>query len=530
MDLTSNQKQRSNCVEIGCGGCFCFNMSDVRQRIARLTCEFLSLDAQIISDAVNSNSVVASFLSGSSTSALAISEHDGNLQIGELAPSKALPKLTGVLFIRSSRDPLTMQNFVNHVTVINASSSAASQLRSLLHSFFVPCLSGVDSDVQLRNKLSDAQSCLETVVRRDAQVPSDMASNGCVLTPMDELLYWRSVARMDNVSSHQKNLAEFVSVALSRFVPQLDLLSRGSMDSCLETMKTCEDGLIFLWCPEDPSHSKFQTDKDGYPSSRMRNLLDMCTDSIVKFLRSRVLGDKIWTIAFNKSAKKLHDSISLLREWLQLVKHLVRVEWGQGSSRRFLEGIAVENRILRIDRRLNDSFVLRSLHEELLSSIAQSSAVPSIDITFSSLMKVDILGSSPGDDVEWQDARALFERNLAPLESLVAARIHDKIGGQLIPALSEAVGSKDGKAQPQQLLQDLSKYKRLLERPSVRSELAFELKRLFALLGTHTTALRDEFDDGVKKLAKSSLMNVDELVWMAGLAVRARSVLSAVET
>jgi dynein heavy chain 2, cytosolic len=505
-------------------------MSDVRQRIARLTCEFLSIDAGVISDAVNSNSAIASFISGSSSLALAISEHDGNIHIVELNPSKTLPNLSGVLFIRSCRDPLTLQNFVNSVTVINASSSAASQLRSLLHSFFVPCLSGAESDVQLRNKLADAQSCLETVVRRDAQSSGDAVSNGFVVTPMDELLYWRSVERTGNASSPQKNLAEFVSLALSRFVPQLDLLSRGSMDSCLESMKTCEDGLNFLWCPEDPGYSKFQNDKDGYPSSRMRNLLDMCTDSFVKFLRSRVLGDKIWTLAYNKAAKKLHDCISVLREWLQLVKHLIRVEWGQGSSRRFLEGNVVENRILRIDRRLNDAFVLRSLHEELLSSIAQNSVVPSIEITFSSMMKVDLLGSSPADDVEWQDARALFERNLAPLESLVAARIHEKIGGQLIPALTEAVGSKDGKAQPQQLLQDLSKYKRLLERPCVRSELAFELKRLFSLLGTHTAALRDEFDNGVKKVAKSSLTNVDELVWMAGLAVRARSVASALET
>ena len=239
-------------VLVACSASSAFIMTDVRQRIARLTCEFLSIDAGVISDAVNSNSAIASFISGSSSLALAISEHGGNIQIVELTPSKTLPNLSGVLFIRSCREPLTLKNFVNSVTVINASSSAASQLRSLLHSFFVPCLSGAESDVQLRNKLADAQSCLETVVRRDAQAPGDAESNGFVLTPMDELLYWRSVERTGSASSSQKNLAEFVSVALSRFVPQLDLLSRGSMDSCLESMKTCEDGLIFLWCPEDP--------------------------------------------------------------------------------------------------------------------------------------------------------------------------------------------------------------------------------------------------------------------------------------
>jgi hypothetical protein len=47
--------------------------------------------------------------------------------------------------------------------------------------------------VQLRNQLADAQSCLETVVRRDAQAPGDAEANGVVLTPMDEPLYWRSV-------------------------------------------------------------------------------------------------------------------------------------------------------------------------------------------------------------------------------------------------------------------------------------------------------------------------------------------------
>lgn len=208
--------------------------------------------------------------------------------------------------------------------------------------------------------------------------------------------------------------------------------------------------------------------------------------------------EDLWGGQYNQIEKNLSDGITICDRWVDSCHKLTSIFWKSGADQVWEGKSFVPEYCKNVSKRLAEILSLRTLHKQLtrLLSLNEQEDLKTSE-AFKPFAGLKPVQYNPYTEPLWQAAVRQFENSLKPAEQ----RIAGKLRAQLRNMNSSAY----------QLMQEFKRYKELIKRDSIQTELVSEREMLLGELSSYIRTLRSDFSNtsvnGPRRLA-----NVPEVV------------------
>ena len=213
-------------------------------------------------------------------------------------------------------------------------------------------------------------------------------------------------------------------------------------------------------------------------------ILSTIGDHIVQQLKSKLSHltdspDAFWKSPYVTVRQNLELSMAVCEKWQHICKTLTTVDWSewQGAAHQDVE-------VGAINQRLHSILRLRSTFEQLSSLLTKQELTDmrkTIEQAWESFATIEIFNVSRGTIETWEAAVKSFEQKLEPLEQRSASRLRQELAN-----LS---------SNTQALLQGFVRYREMISRPTISTELCSERDTLLAKLSEKINSYKSEFEN-----------------------------------
>lgn len=197
-------------------------------------------------------------------------------------------------------------------------------------------------------------------------------------------------------------------------------------------------------------------------------------------LQGKLSSEDLWGGQYNQVEKSLSEGISVCDHWVETCHNLTSMYWKSGADQMWEGKPFVPDYCKNVSQRLSEILSLRTLHKQLtrLLSLSEQEDLKTSD-AFKPFAGLKPVQYNPYTEPLWQAAVRQFENFLKPAEQ----RIAGKLRAQLRNMNSSAY----------QLMQEFKRYKELIKRDSIQTELVAEREMLLSELNSYIRTLRSDF-------------------------------------
>ena len=236
-----------------------------------------------------------------------------------------------------------------------------------------------------------------------------------------------------------------------------------------------------------------QTEHDEYPEQRMRHLLTITSNAFIQSIQKQLSSIDLWSDGKEamKSRENLRNAVNICDRWSVALEQLTGLYWRNYPPHPWKGEPFKMIYLLQFKKRLQQILSIRSSYDQavrLNPSMAKDALSASRIFTpFSNLNPVQF---NPYTDPQWTAAINQYELSMADVDRHLAKQLRDHL--------------QSARSNPQQMLVEFKRYSDLIERDSIRKELAPEREALLAQLESETKALAEEFNQLTSGGKKSS--------------------------
>eukprot|EP00501_MAST-03F_sp_TOSAG23-6_P000982 GSMAST32.ASY1.ANO1.1018.1 assembled CDS len=432
-----------------------------------------------------------------------------------------------VLFVKLRPTPITDDNFAQVIMVSSMLDSPIHALYNATHRVYAPMLLRDKSwstkmAPKMQKLLAVMDSGLGSLVRRGSSELADIHDKkamASILVPSDEFDVWKMLANNRTNGESAQKFSEIFSGISNEMGDNLTM----TLPDILELVDDTQNCLDDIWKADVRQSSQ-------YPQHRMKHIFSVIASALARYVSSYLGSTDIWQGAYAEVASRLQEAILVCERWSLVTADLSGSFWPSCEEHPW-EGAAYEEQhIKNLSERLESILKVRTTHEELLRLLSiQEQRELNVASAFDPFNASDLrpLHYNPYTKSRWEDAVAMHDRQLAPIEQHIASNLRKQISG-----MSE---------HPQQLLREFLRYRQLLGRRTIAKALHGERETLLAQLSAYVEQCDQDYESSKSSanvssgapLGRNLPIVTNNIVWakqcearMRGLLTRSRHILS----
>eukprot|EP01035_Chromulina_nebulosa_P017590 gene17590-23160_t len=338
--------------------------------------------------------------------------------------------------------------------------------------------------------LSELESSLSETIKSDNNFSSsrgiDIESVSEIFEPNDEFKFWSSLK--DDRRSPYRSIAKKIDKLFSEISGFTDIFSLDQI-SVLDFLNQTFDVLNSIWTIDDP-------DKQFYPQIRMEHLFDCFGSLISKYVQSNILKIEVWKDRLGDVRLSLQSAIQVFEVWVDIPRKLTGTFWSGGLHT--WKGKPFDDLFIKsYKNRLEKVLQIRVVSDELCQLLtSEERNFFEVEKLFLPLENTKPLLYNPYTEPIFNKAVEEYEKLIEPIESAVSVHFRKNLSALL--------------DRPQTLLREFQKYESILQRPTIRKDIASERETLLSLLRDIVKKL----DNAVDKLeqGREDVGNDDKIV------------------
>jgi dynein heavy chain 2 len=216
----------------------------------------------------------------------------------------------------------------------------------------------------------------------------------------------------------------------------------------------------------------------------MKHLLTITSNAFVQAIQKQLLNIDLWLDSKDsmKNREALRTSVTICERWSLAIEQLTSTYWRNYNPHPWKGEPFKPTYLLQFKKRLNEIISIRSSYEQ---SMRFSSSINKENLSekkvFAPFMNLNAIQIDSYTDSQWYSAMNQFENLMANTDRDVAKQLREHF--QTI------------RSNPQQMLVDFQRYSDLIQRETIRKELASERELLLGQLESDIRSLTDELNN-----------------------------------
>ncbi len=225
-----------------------------------------------------------------------------------------------------------------------------------------------------------------------------------------------------------------------------------------------------------------QVEHDEYPEQRMKHLLTITSNAFVQSVQKQLSNIDLWSDSKDavKIREYLRNGANICERWSLAVEQLTSIYWRNYAPHPWKGEPFKATYLLQFQKRLNQIISIRSSYDQSLrfnsSSNKENLSANNVFAPFSNLNPIQF---NPYTDPQWNSAMDQFENIMSNTDRDVAKQLREHF--------------QKMRSNPQQMLVDFKRYADLIQRDTIRKELASERELLLGQLESDLKTLADDF-------------------------------------
>lgn len=216
----------------------------------------------------------------------------------------------------------------------------------------------------------------------------------------------------------------------------------------------------------------------------MKNLLTITSNAFVRAVQKQLSNIDLWSDSKDsmKSREYLRNAATICEQWTLALEQLTGTYWRNYNPHPWKGEPFKPTYLLQFKKRLNEIISIRSSYDQSIrfnSSANKENLSPKK--VFAPFTNLNAILIDSYADSQWYSAMNQFESSMANTDRDVAKQLREHF--QTI------------RSNPQQLLVDFKRYSDLIQRETIRKELASERELLLGQLESDIRTLTDEFNN-----------------------------------
>ena len=225
-----------------------------------------------------------------------------------------------------------------------------------------------------------------------------------------------------------------------------------------------------------------QMEHQEYPEQRMKQLLVATSNAFVQTTRKPLSKIDFWSDAKDAAQQRepLRQAVTICDRWTLTMEKLVETFWRNYNPHPWKGQLVQSSLLTQFRKRLNEILSVRSSYDQTLRFNENQENLSAAKV-FAPFAHLNALQIDAQSDAQWSAAKSQFESLMASTDRLVARQLRDHF--QTI------------RSNPQQMLVDFKRYSDLIQRETIRRELASERELLLGQLESDVRTLTDELNN-----------------------------------
>ncbi|CAF0783257.1 unnamed protein product [Rotaria sordida] len=395
-------------------------------------------------------------------------------------------------------DQITSDNIYTNIFLSSMVDSPIDSLYYMIKSVFSPALrdnnnnnkSNQAANQQIQTSLSELEQVLRSSGKKSSG--SSSSSMASISHPKDEIAYWYDVAR--NTSSKTQDL-ERAKYFLQLFDPvkaNFDNLENLTLLELVDVVEKTQDVYDDVWK---------QTEHDEYPEQRMKHLLTITSNSFVQSVQKQLTNIDFWSDSKDslKTREHLRNGANICERWSMAVEQLTSIYWRNYNPHPWKGEPFKATYLLQFKKRLQQIISIRSSYEQSLRfNPSMNKENFSANQVFAPFFNLNPIQFNPYTDPQWNSAMNQFENAMSSIDRDVARQLREHF--------------QKLHSNPQQMLIDFKRYSDLIQRDTIRKELASERDVLLSQLENEIKMLSDDFNNLMNGRKKSATKGINRTV------------------
>ena len=241
-----------------------------------------------------------------------------------------------------------------------------------------------------------------------------------------------------------------------------------------------------------------QVEHDEYPEARMKHLLTITSNTFVQSVQKQLSNVDLWSDSKEsiKTREHLRNGANICERWSVAVEQLTTIYWRHYAPHPWKGEPFKATYLVQFKTRLNQIISIRSSYEQCLRiNPSMNKENFSASKVFSPFFNLNPIQFNPYTDPQWNSAMDQFENIMSNTDRDVARYLRDHL--------------QKLRSNPQQMLVEFKRYSDLMQRDTIRKELAAERELLLGLLESDIKNLADDFDSLINGGKKSQAKGTD---------------------
>ncbi|UJR10563.1 hypothetical protein I4U23_014763 [Adineta vaga] len=371
-------------------------------------------------------------------------------------------------------DIITPENIHKNIFLSTMIDSPLDSLYYMIKSVFTPALrdakSGSSSNQQIQSSLSELEQVLRAAGKKGGS-----SSIGNVFHPKEEVDYWANIVKSNSSKDKDIERAKYFLEVLDPVKTDFEKLEKLNLITLLDVVDKTQDVYDELWR---------QMEHDEYPEQRMKHLLTITSNALVRAVQHQLSKIDLWFDSKDpmKDREALRTGITICEHWSLAVEQLTGTFWRNYNPHSWKGEPVKATYLLQFKKRLNEIVSVRSSYEQSMRfSSSTNTENLSAKKVFAPFTNFDPLQIDATTDAQWSSAKNQFENLMANTDRDVAKQLRDHF---------QTIHSN-----PQQMLVDFKRYSDLIQRETIRKELASERELLLGQLESDIRSLTDELNN-----------------------------------
>jgi dynein heavy chain 2 len=227
-----------------------------------------------------------------------------------------------------------------------------------------------------------------------------------------------------------------------------------------------------------------QVEHEEYSESRMKQLLTITSNAFVQAIQKQLSNLDLWldTKDSMKTREYLRNGATICERWSIAIEQFTGTYWRNYNPHPWKGDAVKSTYLLQFKKRLNEILSIRSSYEQSMgfSSALNKETLPAAKV-FAPFLNFNAVEIDSYTDSQWYSAMNQFENLMSNTDREVAKQLREHF---------QAIRSN-----PQQMLVDFKRYSDLIQRETIRKELASERELLLGQLESDIRSLTDEFNN-----------------------------------
>jgi dynein heavy chain 2 len=230
----------------------------------------------------------------------------------------------------------------------------------------------------------------------------------------------------------------------------------------------------------------------------MKHLLTITSNTFVQSVQKQLSNIDLWSDSKEsiKTREHLRNGVNICERWSIAVEQLTTIYWRHYTPHPWKGEPYKAIYLIQFKTRLNQIISIRSSYEQSLRfNPSMNKENFSASKVFSPFFNLNPIQFNPYTDPQWNSAMNEFENIMSNTDRDVAKQLRDHF--------------QKLRSNPQQMLVDFKRYSDLIQRDTIRRELATERELLLGQLESDIKNLTDDFNHLSNGGKKSQTKNVN---------------------